>query len=89
MSLSPFPSAVGAFVDKVGRLVSEWRSYLESVNYWLRPIGSNGTTTNRPVDTSQIPLYIGQTYFDTTLNKPIWVKSKNPTVWIDATGAVV
>lgn len=89
MSLSPIPSSVGAFVDRMGRLVSEWRSYFESVNYWLRPLGSSGTTTNRPVDMSQIPLYIGQPYFDTTLGKPIWVKSKNPTVWVDATGAAV
>lgn len=89
MSLSPIPSALGAFIDKAGHLVSEWRSYLESVNYWLRPIGSNGTTANRPVENSQISLYIGQPYFDTTLGKPIWVKSKNPTVWVDATGAAV
>lgn len=89
MSLSPLPSSIGAVVDKIGRLVSDWRSWIESVNYWLRPIGQSGTTTARPVDGTQIPLYIGQTYFDTTLNKPIWVKSRNPTVWIDATGAVV
>lgn len=89
MSLSPIPSSMNAIVDKLGRLGAEFRAWFESINYWLRPIGSTGTTANRPVDTSQIPLYIGQTYFDTTLNKPIWVKSKNPTVWVDATGASV
>lgn len=89
MSLSPIPSSLNPIVEKTGILSTVWRSFMESVNYWLRPIGSSGTTANRPVDTSQIPLYIGQTYFDTTLNKPIWVKSKNPTVWIDATGAAV
>lgn len=39
----------------------------------------NGTTGNRP--TSSV---IGQRYFDTTLNKPVWVG--NGFAWVDATG---
>lgn len=30
--------------------------------------------------------YLGQVYFDTTLNKPIWFNGTN---WVDATGAIV
>jgi len=41
-----------------------------------------GTTSERP--TSNI--HTGRSYFDKTLNKPIWY---NGTVWVDATGATV
>ena len=33
-------------------------------------------------------LAIGMTIFDTTLNKPIWLKNLTPT-WIDSTGSAV
>lgn len=88
MSLSAIPTD-NRIADSQGRLTQLWQSFQESVNYWLRPIGQSGATTARPVDSSRIPLYIGQTYFDTTLGKPIWVKSRNPTVWCDGTGASV
>ncbi len=39
----------------------------------------NGPTANRP--TSSV---IGQRYFDTTLNQPVWVG--NGYAWVDATG---
>ena len=41
-------------------------------------IGDPATTSNRP----QNPI-IGQCYFDTTLNKPVWF---NGSVWVDALG---
>lgn len=41
-----------------------------------------GPTTNRPTS----PL-VGDTYFDTTLGKPIWYKGSN--AWVDATGSTV
>jgi len=43
---------------------------------------NQGTTANRPQKIGKI----GQTYFDTTLKKPIWWNGTN---WIDATGASV
>lgn len=49
------------------------------------PLVLNGTTANRPT----IPagsLRIGISYFDTTLNKPIWW---NGSAWVDATGTTV
>lgn len=48
----------------------------------------SGSTASRPTD-SLPGRWIGESFFDTTLNKPIWLKSVNPDVWIDATGAVV
>jgi hypothetical protein len=45
----------------------------------------SGATSARPVNS----LVLGQTYFDTTLNKPVWVKQTSPAIWVDATGATV
>lgn len=41
----------------------------------------SGLTANRPT-----ALFVGQRYFDTTLNKPIW---HNGTNWVDSAGATV
>ena len=44
------------------------------------------TTALRPVN----GLWVGRIFFDTTLNKPVWVKTVGaPAVWVDATGAAV
>lgn len=32
---------------------------------------------------------IGMMVYDTTLNKPVWLKSNSPKTWVDATGATV
>lgn len=87
MSVSPVPTDTR--ISDNGTLTRTWQAWFSSVYFWLRPIGASGTTTNRPVASGSIPLYIGQTYFDTTLEKPIWLKSLNPTVWCDATGSTV
>lgn len=57
---------------------------------------TKGATANRPKYIDETGGYlhdfdIGYRYFDTDLNKPIWVKSLNPlgVVWVDATGATV
>lgn len=42
------------------------------------------TTATRPAAP-----FVGQGTFDTTLGKPIWCKSLNPVVWVDATGTAV
>lgn len=76
-------------VDSNGILTSIWQAFLSSVGYYLRPVGQSGPTANRPTNTSQTPLYVSQPYFDTDLGKPIWVKTTNPPVWVDATGTTV
>ncbi len=88
MSLAPIPTDP-RLTGRSGEVMPWWQSWFESVRYWLNPLGMSGATAARPVDSSRTPLYIGQPYFDTTINKPIWVKSKGPTVWVDATGASV
>lgn len=88
MSLTPLPADMQV-VDKMGRWTAHWQAFISQVYYWLRPLGASGSTANRPLDSSQNPLYVGQPYFDTTLGYAIWVKSRNPTVWVNASGASV
>lgn len=75
--------------DEKGRLTPLYEALMSSIDYWLSPVGSSGATANRPLGSTARPLYVGQPYFDTSLGKPIWVKSMNPTVWVDATGASI
>lgn len=55
---------------------------------WHRVILSlmqSGPTTQRPTSV----LWIGRQYFDTTLNKPVWVSAVTPAVvWRTADGVV-
>jgi hypothetical protein len=46
----------------------------------------SGTTAQRPLDSVQVPLPVGQFYYDTTLDRPIWW---NGTVWKKADGTTV
>ena len=85
MSLSPLPPDP-KISDRQGELTAAWQAFMESINYWLQPVGAVGPTANRPTDNSRRPLYIGQGYFDTTLGFPVYVKSRNPTVWVDGGG---
>lgn len=43
-----------------------------------------GPTATRPATNTMV----GQEFFDTTLNKPVW-RNKTNTGWVDATGATV
>lgn len=45
----------------------------------------SGVTADRPVSL----LWIGRRYYDTTLNKPVYVSAVKPSVWRDAAGTVV
>jgi len=64
----------------------------ETLHTWLQrawdilnTFDSPGTTAHRPTK----GLYVGRFYYDTTLGKPIWLHSVNPTVWHDGSGASV
>lgn len=85
MSINAMPTDTH-ITDREGRLTMAWQSFMESINLWLGPVGNSGTTAKRPTDSGRHPLYIGQSYFDTTLGFPVYVKSKNPTVWVDGSG---
>lgn len=54
-------------------------------NLWVQTNSVSGVTADRPTK----ELFVGKTYYDTTLNKPIWLRSVRPTVWKDAAGVTV
>ena len=68
-------------------IMPAWANWFTSAWKLLNVVEAHGTTAQRPTT----GLFIGMTYFDTTLNKPIWLKAYSAGVatWIDATGATV
>lgn len=91
MPINPIPSTP-QISDSKGMLTPLYQAFISSIYNWLSPVGQSGTTAQRPTSTSNIAqtfMYVGRSYFDTTLGKPIFVKSLNPTVWVDGSGAVV
>lgn len=57
----------------------------EDANFLISHILGSGTSAERPTTIGEI----GGMFFDTTLGKPIWIKTTDPLVWVDATGATV
>lgn len=55
------------------------------LNGVLKPSLPTTTTAGRP--TKELSLHM--MYFDIDLGKPIWLKSFDPIIWVDASGAVV
>lgn len=73
-------------VDGNGGITAPWGQWVNRTHTAAFSVQQSGVTADRP--TSR--LWIGRFYFDTTLNKPIWVKQVKPAVlWCDATGATV
>jgi hypothetical protein len=74
-----------AYLDE---LTKQLRLYFAQLDNFTQAIAnpSSGTTAQRPVSTTQIPLAIGQFYYDTTLGIPIYW---NGTVWKNASGTTV
>jgi len=56
---------------------SRWHTIISSAQ-------QSGTTAQRPTKV----LWIGRRYFDTTLGKPVYVKTAAPVVWVDGVGTV-
>jgi hypothetical protein len=64
------------------------RLYFNQVDSFTQgaSIPASGTTAQRPITSVQVPLQVGQYYYDTTLDRPIWW---NGTVWKKADGTTV
>jgi hypothetical protein len=62
----------------------QWASWFQQLFNVVTTIDQAGTTANRPV----VNLFVGQQYFDTTLGKPIFLKSHagGVSVWVLADG---
>lgn len=72
-------------VDGAGKATAPWQSWLSRVHSIVITGQQSGPTADRP--TSQV--WIGRQFFDTTLNKPVFVAAVKPIVWRDAAGTVV
>lgn len=70
------------FSDEQGNITRGWASWFQRVKLYAGSVSESGTTANRPTS----KLFIGRRFFDTTLGKPIYVKSLSPTVWVDGVG---
>jgi hypothetical protein len=86
--INPIPTTP-IIVDETRSLTPLYQAFFSSIHDWLGPVGLSGTTAQRPVNTPQNRLYVGQMYFDASLGVPVFVRSLNPTVWVNAAGAVV
>lgn len=71
--------------DKGGMVTLAWQQLFNLWQAAMLAAYSSGPTANRP--TSR--LWIGRQFYDTDLNQPVYVSAVNPTVWRDASGAVV
>lgn len=88
MSLSPAP--LGSDITQKGGFTSPaWKAWLSQLFGVASTINTSGPTAARPIGSAQIPLSLGQEFFDTTLGIPVWIKTLNPTVWVNAAGAPV
>lgn len=73
-------------LNEDGMFSQGWVSWIEKLKLYGGSVSESGTTANRP----STRLFVGRPYFDTTLGKPVWVKTATGTpVWVDATGATV
>lgn len=68
-----------------GVLTPNWVQWLTKIRLYAGSVSESGTTANRPASS----LFVGRRFFDTTLGKPIWLKTVSPVVWVDATGSTV
>lgn len=69
--------------DKEHGVNTEWADWTNHIFMVVNAVSQSGTTAQRPAK-----IYVGQMYFDTTLNRPIWVNAAG-TGWIKADGTAV
>lgn len=81
--ITPVPTTMA--INGGGPTSAAWIAWLNELYGVVRPLGGNGPTTQRPTS----GLYVGLQYFDTTLGKPVFLKTVSPAAWVDATGASV
>ena len=74
-----------AVTGTAGYASVSWLQWFNLVHQTVTAVRQSGTTANRPDKV----LWIGRQYFDTTLGRPVYVRSVKPAVWVDAAGVVV
>ena len=84
MSGFDYPSNTPLVDPKTGNITAEWNAWVSRAHMIVSSLQQAGPTADRPTK----DLWIGRSYFDTTLGKRIEVKSVRPTVWVDGVGTV-
>lgn len=77
--------AKNAVTGTAGYASVTWLQWFNLVHQTITAVRQSGPTASRPTKF----VWLGRQYFDTTLGKPVYVKSVNPIVWADATGVAV
>lgn len=62
-----------------------WRQTFSRWHTIILSVQQSGTTAQRPT----VVLWVGRRFFDTTLGKPVYLKTATPRVWVDAAGLAV
>lgn len=82
--MSAFPPPLSEpIAEEDGKLSRAWSAFETQTYRATRSRYGAGTTVERPT----VGLYVGGDYFDTTLGKPVWLKTVGPPqVWVTADG---
>jgi hypothetical protein len=68
-----------AMQNQDGIIDPAWKAYFTQLFFVASCYQQSGITAKRPTKA----LYVGRTYFDSTLGKPIWY---NGTIWVKSDG---
>lgn len=80
-----FPSN-DPLLDPQGKSYRTWLQWFNWVHLTIQAVRQAGPTAERPTNL----LWIGRAFYDTTLNKPVYVAQVRPTIiWRDAAGVTV
>ena len=80
-----YPSNTPVVDPGTGAASTPWQAWFSRIHSIVVTGQQSGTTANRPT----IQLWVGRQYYDTTLNKPVYVSAVKPVVWRDAAGTIV
>lgn len=83
MNFYDYPSNTRVLDDK-GIISQAWNQLFTRWQLVISTIPLSGTTAKRPTSN----LWVGRRFFDTTLGKPVYLKSLSPSVWVDGVGTV-
>lgn len=79
----PIPPMFVTLSERIVKFTSEWGGWFSTAQRILTAVSTSGPTSGRPTQGQ----FVGMPYFDTTLGKPIWLKTPGAVpVWVDATG---
>lgn len=86
-AIIPQQPSNSTITDSTGRVSTPWSLFFNNLLIVVKQLNAgnqSGTTALRPT----VNLYIGMSYFDTTLGLPVFLKTLAP-VWVNAAGTVV